>query len=154
MTEAEKAAALADEIELGKETTGDDSAEIALVVRSLRRLAETEARPAGDLREVAARALARRANALDVFASSDPMAADLAEAFRHEADDVFHAIAAAGYAVVPREPTEEMVEAAERAAWKHIYIGEDSDEEPVITGVDKGMRAALRAAIATKEAGR
>lgn len=43
MTEAEKAAALADEIELGKETTGDDSAEIALVVRALRRLSEQAA---------------------------------------------------------------------------------------------------------------
>lgn len=113
-----------------------------------RRLAETEDRPAGDLREVVRDAICKfNGDKTNSGYSMSP----IYEEERDCADAILSAIAASGYAAVPREPTEEMVEAAERAAWKHIYIGEDSDEEPVIIGVDKGMRAALRAALTTKE---
>ena len=177
MTEAERAAALADEIAAAvviiephafrtrKVVSSDDR---SAIVRALRRLAETEARPAGDLREVVARsvpgegihsAFRKCSDTVQAIKAWEAMSAipdddwiQIMSAIAYDVTDAtLSAVARAGLVIVPREPTEAMVEEGIKAARKHIYIGDDEDGDAIMVGVDDGVKAALRAALAVKE---
>lgn len=99
MTDAERAAALADKFQSALQNTGkveltDDEDEF--ILKALRLLAATPA-TATDLREVVA-------ERLDLMPYGDGW---------QLSDAALSAISATGYVIVPREPTEEMIDAAE-----------------------------------------
>jgi len=131
----------------------DHRAAIRAAISSFRLLAETEARPAADLREVVALAICNSERGpnteFHLKSFDDELAWSIgADLYRKKTDVALSAISAAGYAVVPREPTEAMHDAARD--WSISKYGQG-------IGRDASLgcyRAMVRAALATKEPGK